>query len=355
VALAPAQAVRLARTLRDLRESEWRDAELTQVQLAAAFSTESRVAPATLSSWESLTSPKTPTASRLNAYARFFATKRSLEGEPHLIAEGQLTPLEHDRFQELEDHLLGLLQDSVPERRNTFAFDEGPITIVCPVAPKEERGPLADESNANFNRLQQFGDLDALLEIWGHIRAENPDLDVRIRLPDEVVADDFSAHVVLLGGIGWNVVTRRFQAAISQVPVTQISVPDLNTGEIFTIKDQDGERSFYPEWDDPKAPGRELVEDVGLVVRLRNPFRSSRTLTICNGIHSRGVLGAVRCLTDKSVRPSNERYLTERFPDGHFAVLLRVPVLATESLSPDLQDPKVRLYEWPAAPADTRR
>ena len=234
--------------------------------------------------------------------------------------KAELTPLEHDRFQELEDHLLGLLQDSVPERRNTFAFDEGPITIVCPVAPKEERGPLADESNANFNRLQQFGDLDALLEIWrALIRAENPDLDIRIRLPDEVVADDFSAHVVLLGGIGWNVVTRRFQAAISQVPVTQISVPDLNTGEIF--KDEDGERTFYPEWDDPAASGRELIEDVGHIARLRNPFQSSRTLTICNGIHSRGVLGAVRCLTDASVRDANERYLADRFPDGRFAVL----------------------------------
>jgi hypothetical protein len=354
VALAPAEAARLARALRDLRESEWPDAELTQAQLAMAFSTESRVAPATLSSWESLTNPKTPTASRLSAYARFFSTRRSLDGEPHLIAEDRLTPPERDRYQELEEHLLGLLHDSGPERRSTFAFDEGPITIVCPVAPKEERGPLADESNANFNRLQQFGDLDALLEMWGHLRAENPDLDVRIRLPHEVIADDFQAHIVLLGGIGWNHVTRRFQAAISQVPVTQIDVPDLATGEIFAVKDEAEERSFYPEWDDPAAVGRELVEDVALIIRLRNPFRSSRTLTICNGIHSRGVLGAVRCLTDKSVRASNERYLADRFPDGHFALLLRVPVLSTESLSPDLQDARVRLYEWAAPAAATR-
>ncbi len=78
MALEPDRAIRLARTLRELRESAWPDVELTQAQLAKALSAESRVASATLSSWESLTNPKTPTASRLSAYARFFATRRSL-------------------------------------------------------------------------------------------------------------------------------------------------------------------------------------------------------------------------------------------------------------------------------------
>ncbi len=88
------------------------------------------------------------------------------------------------------------------------------------------------------------------------------------------------------------------------------------------------------------------MDDVAQIVRLRSPFQSSRTLTICNGIHSRGVLGGVRCLTDKLVREANERYLIQRFPEGHFAILVRVPVVSNASLSPDLQDPYARLYEW---------
>ena len=74
-----------------------------------------------------------------------------------------------------------------------------------------------------------------------------------------------------------------------------------------------------------------------------NPFQSSRTLTICNGIHSRGVLGAVRCLTDERVRDANERYLAERFTGGRFALLVRVPVVTNETLSPDLQNRSTRL------------
>jgi hypothetical protein len=92
---------------------------------------------------------------------------------------------------------------------------------------------------------------------------------------------------------------------------------------------------------------REQVQDVGFLARLPNPFNISRTLTICNGIHSSGVLGAVRCLTDKRVREANERYLAERFPDGRFALLLKVPIVAKKVLSPDLQNPEARLYEWP--------
>ena len=351
VALEPGRAVRLARSLRDLRESEWPGVDLTQAQLAKALSGESRVASATLSSWESLTNPKTPTPSRLSAYARFFATRRSLDGGPHLIPEKDLTPDETERYRELEAELLGLLHVNTPARRDTFAFDEGPVTIIGPEVPAEELGRMANPGNPNFNRFQRFADMDALLEVWGHVRVANPSLTCHIRLPSEVVADDLSGHVILLGGIGWNRVTRRIQTEISQVPITQVRVPELETGEIFTVKDADGERSFNPEWDEPQDGDRELTEDVGHIARLRNPFQSSRTLTICNGIHSRGVLGAVRCLTDERVRDANERYLAERFPEGRFALLVRVPVVANETISPDLQIPANRLYEW-VAPTD---
>jgi hypothetical protein len=351
VALETTQAIRLARTLRELRESEWPGVELTQAQLAKALSADSRVASATLSSWESLTNPKTPTASRLTSYARFFATRRSVEGkEPHLLAEKDLTADEMERFRELEAELLSMLHADTQVRRGTFAFDEGPVTIICPEVPATVLGALAEPTNPNFNKLQLLADLDALLEIWGHVRAENPQLSVRYRGPADVVADDLSGHVILLGGIGWNSVTRRFQTAISQMPITQIEVPELDTGEIFTVKDAEGERSYFPEWYGP-GDDRELIEDVGHIARLTNPFQSSRTLTICNGIHSRGVLGAVRCLTDVSVRDSNERYLAERFPTGRFALLVRVPVVTNETLSPDLQNPTTRLYEW-TAPKD---
>jgi hypothetical protein len=349
------QAVRLARALRNLRESTWPDHVLTQSQLANALSSEGRVAPATLSSWESTTNPKTPSAARISAYARFFCTQRSLDGSPHLIPEEELTPAEHDQLRRLESHLLELFNPEEIKARRSFQFDAGPVVVICPDLPENERGPLADEQDPNFTKMQYYSDLDALIELYGHLRAENPNLDVFHRLASEVESDDLSSHVILLGGIGWNEVTRRLQGAISQVPVTQIAVDDLKDGDIFCVKSIDSaERGlFYPQYED-FGDGKELTADVGYLARFRNPFKVDRTLTTCNGIFSRGVYGAVRCLTDAKVRDENEKYLADQFADGEFAVLLRVPVVGKKTLSPDLQNPDARLYEW-APKQDARR
>ena len=353
MALDSDQAARLAQRLRALREDEWADVGLTQAQLAAGFSTEDRVASATISSWESHTNPKTPTESRLRAYARFFATRRSLDGGPHLIKIADLTDDERIRCRALEKELLDLFQSRGPGARSTFTFDEGPVTVICPEAPKSLRGKLADEDDPNFTKLQQYIDLDALIEIFGHLRAYNPTLDVFHRLAGEVVADDLSTHVIVLGGIAWNKVTRRFQEVVRQVPISQIVVDDLESGEIFEVEGDETKR-FYPQWEDDNATGGDLVEDVGFLARLTNPFNTNRTLTFCNGIHSRGVLGAVRCLTDRRVRDANEQYIADRFPGGQFAMLLRVPVVADKTISPDLQNKSVRLHEWPPPPGAAR-
>ena len=369
----PENEAGLADRLKELREHSFDPAPvLTQHQLGTVF----KVSGATISAWESATNPKKPTSKRLEAYARFFATRRSLDDKPHLLLQADLTAEEREVYEELEEELLGLLNRADPTVAilaaaaavapaavadassvgHTFAFHEGPVTVICPEAPGEARGPLAREKAPNFAKVQQYGDLDALVEMYGHLRAANPTLDVFHRHAGEVTADDLSTHIILIGGIGWNQVTKRVQDAIRQVPVTQIVVDEYADGDIFEIAtSKDGKsptRRFYPEWEDDDEGNRDLVEDVALVVRLPNPFNSRRTLTICNGVHSRGVYGAVRSLTDRRVRAANEQYLADRFPGGRFALLLRVPVVANETMSPDLQNPTARLYEWPPLPGE---
>ena len=345
--LDPTHTPTLAHALRYLRESTWPNRPLTQAQLAEALSTDGEhVRSGTLSFWESTTNPKTPPAGIIHKYARLFSTERSVEGAPHLVPEKQLTPDELKQLQELESQLMDLHQSGVRKARRSLQFNAGPVHVICPEAPPDVRGPLADVRNSNFTKLRQYGDLDALIELYGHVRAENPNLDVFHKLASEVDRDDLPRHVILLGGIGWNDLTLRFQRALSEVPIAQVAVPDLKDGDIFRVNTSEGVEDFYPEYEDLGEGRRELIADVGYIVRLRNPFKVSRTLTMCSGIFSRGVYGAVRCLTDKNVRDENENYLTHRFPAGEFAMLVRVPVVANETLSPDLQNPEARLYEW---------
>jgi transcriptional regulator with XRE-family HTH domain len=345
VAIVRSQAVKLARALRDLRESA--NGKLTQAQLATAFgmSAEGGVAAATLSSWESTTNPKTPSKARLRDYALFFCSPRSLEGQPHLLSVDELSDEERRRFEELESKLIELSSSEEHGIRHGFRFKAGPIVVVCATLPEEDQGRLANEDDPNFNRLQQYGDVDALIELYGHLRAENPTLDVFHRIADDVVSDDLSSHLVLLGGVTWNRVTRRIQSALSRIPIEQIEVDDFKTGEIFRVRTAKLEEEFRPEYQDFDGE-REQIADVGYIVRRRSPYQTDRTLTICNGVHSRGVFGAVRCLTDKRVRDENERYLADRFPNGEFAMLVRVPLVANETISPDLRNPDTRLFEW---------
>jgi hypothetical protein len=349
---APPALLELALQLRFLRMEHWPDSKLTQATLAKALGENVKLSPATVASWESRTAPKLPPRERVVAYAQFFATRRSLEPEPALVPVDRFTPDEQAAHQALLDKLLQLHSaargGAVPEepivaRRSWHFADSGPLTLVCARLPAEEAGNLATPSNPNYTQLAGFGDLDAMVELHGHLRAENAGMGVFYKSAPDVKADDLSGHVVIIGGIAWNDVMRRL-IDLSQLPVRQGEEPGLTTGDIFLTQADKGPQKYLPQWS-PKTGA--LMEDVGLLVRMPNPLNSNRTLTMCNGIHSRGVLGAARTLTDARLRESNEQYIARNFPENQFGILMRVQVIEGETLTPDFHTGGTVLYQWP--------
>ena len=349
---APPAARQLAQRLRQLRQQHWPDARLTQEKLAAAFSAEEPLASVTVSSWESLSSPKSPPRHRILAYARFFATARSVETEPRLLPLGELTPDEQAAYKKLETELLRLRgmasgdEEEVAFHSSWRFNDTGRVTFVCAELPDDQKGPLANPSNPNFTELQAFADLDSLMELHGHIRAENPLMTVQFRIPSEVVTDDLTGHLILIGGVVWNEITETV-SQLAGLPVRQVVDPKLRSGDPFSVADVVGQdREFWPKWAD--HDGEILAEDVGLLARVPNPLNPSRTLTICNGIHSRGVYGAVRSLTDASLRDANERYISVNFGNSEsFVILMSVKVIRHRAMTPAFSSDGVVLYQWP--------
>jgi hypothetical protein len=349
---APPAARQLAQRLRQLRQQHWPDARLTQEKLAAAFSAEEPLASVTVSSWESLSSPKSPPRHRILAYARFFATPRSVETEPRLLPLGELIPDEQAAYKKLETELLRLRgmasgdEEEVAFHSSWRFNDTGRVTFVCAELPDDQKGPLANPSNPNFTELQAFADLDSLMELHGHIRAENPLMTVQFRIPSEVVTDDLTGHLILIGGVVWNEITETV-SQLAGLPVRQVVDPKLRSGDPFIVADVAGkDREFWPKWADHE--GEILAEDVGLLARVPNPLNPSRTLTICNGIHSRGVYGAVRSLTDASLRDANERYISVNFGNSEsFVILMSVKVIRNRAMTPAFGSEGVVLYQWP--------
>ena len=345
-------ALQLARRLRQLRQ-RWPEARLTQDKLAAAFSVEENLAAATVSSWESLKSPKLPPQHRLQAYARFFATPRSVEEEPKLFPLDELTQDEKREYEKLEAELLRLRRAAsgeTPAEEPTFNRswlfpDADQLTFICAQLPSGQTGPLGDPSNPNYTELQAYADIDALMELHGHIRAENPAMTVHFRTPPDVEPDELTGHLIVLGGVAWNEITGRL-SKMAKLPVRQVADPELDSGEIFVAEVDGEEHQFWPQWADEDKTV--LAEDVGLLARVPNPLNASRTLTICNGIHSRGVYGAVRTLTDAQLRAGNERYISTNFGDAKsFAILMSVQVIKNKAMTPDFNSRGVVLYQWP--------
>jgi transcriptional regulator with XRE-family HTH domain len=347
---APAKESVLGRRLRELRETEYR--RLTQEEVAQALGQPESLSVATISMWEG--SGRIPPTARLSVYARLFCTPRSFAGQnPHLLEVDDLTVDERARMQALERELLSLretaLADAGQEDWSIWSFPDGrPITLVCTELPEKARPEYANPGHRDYVRAYSWADVDALIELHGHIRAENPTSSVQIKGGTERDLSYMQGHVVLIGGVAWNKATSFFSAQLD-LPVRQLASKD----HIFVAEDGEA-HEFGPVWGDDEpgatqAPAelRVPVEDVGLFVRTANPQAPQCTLSICNGVTTRGVLGAVLAFTAPTLRERNERHVASRFGRGAtFCMLMRVPIFNSDPVIPDLTDESTVLYEW---------
>src|ERR687884_833825 len=145
----------LAQRLRELR-TQWPPMVVTQRQLADALG----VSVPLISSWESTTTPAVPSEGWLQAYARFFASQRSMEGQrPRLLELRELTDEEEQARRALVDELVELREAAarpVSERAQTGAlggrfyyFPDGqPVRIIYTKLPDHEliRRPPSSEA-----------------------------------------------------------------------------------------------------------------------------------------------------------------------------------------------------------------
>jgi hypothetical protein len=348
-------AVALAIRLRRLREEGLGGKRVTQKALGAAIDASGPL----ISSWESKKDPTAPPRSRLDAYATFFATDRSVaQTSFRVLPASQLTDKERTRRDELLQELTSLwdkVKGQQPDLEAVDVFTHGhwhfppneDITIVCSTLPPDYREPMpyTDPNAPDYVESYKYADLDALIELFGHLRVANPSSEVRIRNGNELKEDDYTTHLVVLGGVDWNPVTaelmRRFK-----VPVRQTEREDETVAGGFVVDDDERISPLLRTED-----GREvLVEDVAHFFRARSPFNDKRTVTVCNGMYARGVYGVVRALTDKRFRDRNESYLRKRFDgDRPFSIVSRVKVVFGKTVTPDWNDGKDVLHEWQAA------
>jgi len=344
----------LAERLRGLREQE----HLTQKQLARVLGGSDTA----VSLWEKPGSGRLPPPPRLAAYARLFCTSQSFaSGAPRLFRDDELTEQERERRTELYDELLALRERaqstgtaagaselaSAGQRSSIWHFLDGTaVSIVDSEAP--DAPPYAHPSHQHYSQYARFADLDALIEVFAQVKADNPVSMIRFLSPGELTQDFALNHLVIVGGAAWREVSKAtpwFAHNIDIVLPTALPTTQ-ETGETYIFECRVGEekRKFSS-----LLIGEVLTQDVGLIARVPHPIIPEKTITVLSGITSRGVHGAALCFTDSHVRDDNERYLQETFGDtGAFCVVMNIPVANNTALPTNLWRDSVRLYEWSA-------
>lgn len=342
------QRTELSRRLRQLREEHWPDRSVRQGDLAKALG----VSTPLISSWESQS--KTPPVSRLVGYATFFATPRSLDHNPPKLLRDLTKPEKEAKDALLREltQLRNLARTPVSATamsRGVWHFpDDADITIVCARLPREMRAGMeyADTDSPDFSVLYTYSDPDALIELFGHLRAVNPTKNVSFRRADELVPDDLKNHLVVLGGVDWNELTRDALERM-EIPVNQIArETDDEVGGFEVV--EGGERHEFRATVYKIGDRTVLTEDVCHFYRSVSPYDKERTITFCNGVYSRGVLGAVRALTDINVRDKNESYIAENLGSTDtFSILAAVIILKGNIVvTPDWTADQCRLHVW---------
>jgi hypothetical protein len=342
-------AYRLADRLRELREGT--SVRLTQGDLGKALGGgHDQLSPTTISMWENPASGRIVPRSRLEAYARLFCTPRSFEsGEVHMVEVADLTAAEHARLKELRLELLGLRDSAVAKvegpssekPQSMWHFPDGSrITLVCYRMPPDRRPQSADPAELDYVRFSDLADLDSLIEIYGAVRAYNPRSRIVIRAAQDLDQRDVANHLVLIGGRTWKAVAP-WLSGIFPIP---IELEDPADRGAIVVRDSDGGELEFKY----TLVGGHCVEDVGLFARGENPSAPRRTLTICSGITTRGVRGAARCFIDWEMQERNYQYLrSPQFSHGStYCIVMRVPVVNNDPLTPDLSKEENRLFEW---------
>jgi len=241
--------------------------------------------------------------------------------------------------------------DSISEAADEYdiwRFPENePVIITCGQIPDitSSHVSAADPRDPDYVELLKYADPDALVHLFGHIRALNPAHDVKYLTADDMQPADYSSHLVVVGGSDFNLLTRDMFSTL-QLPVKM----PLRSPEAewlgFEVVDGDEIRRFAPILDD--AYGSQILhEDVVLFFRGVNPVDRRRTITICAGLYARGTLAAAQCLTDPLVGPANQAYLRTKVGDNrHFGFIARAFVINGTVALPDLTIPGLCLYEW---------
>lgn len=182
-----------------------------------------------------------------------------------------------------------------------FPRETSTIWVVCPQI--HEPGEFADRSSPDYTYLDNLGDTDALLEVMVFLSQYYPNATIERFSSEDLPKGHTSSNLVVIGGPGSteisNEICREMMSAMrsfvayssdcEQMTVTRAAGETVELRAKYRTNGQSA---------DHKTP-LGLRTDWGYFARFKNPLNENASVVLINGIHTAGVLGAVRAFSER--------------------------------------------------------
>ena len=235
------------------------------------------------------------------------------------------------RLKELAQHrfLFGNIED-ISIAKGTWSFSEYDniehINVIAASSATESQ--FRDIASSNYIYLDNLSDKDTILELSILLSKIYPSMTLRFYCSDNVPPVCLEDHLILVGGIGTaevdnNIIAKQFFKHLG----IQLIYPNENT------------ISFAGEEYKTEISSGIISRDYGFFGRLPNPLNRKRRIFCIQGIHTFGVLGAMRCFSLHPDAQGNHRLVNAYFDSkDYFAALFPVDILQGQVIVPKINN-----------------
>jgi hypothetical protein len=211
-----------------------------------------------------------------------------------------------------------------------FPRETSTIWVVCPQIA--EPGEFADRSSADYTYLDNLGDTDALVEVMVFLSQYYPNATIERFSSDDLPEGHTSSNLVVIGGPGSTEIRNEICRDMMSGMRSHVAYSsDCEQMKVTSVVGETIELSAEYR-DNGEGGGRQtslgLRTDWGYFSRFNNPLNENATVVLINGIHTAGVLGAVRVFSERREALRNfDTVLASGIATTSFECYFEVPVL----------------------------
>lgn len=211
-----------------------------------------------------------------------------------------------------------------------FPTDVGTIHLVAPV--ETEKPEFASTESRNYIFLNNLQDIDSVLEVSNFLNRTYRNTKICM-----YASDEFSKHtdenLVIIGGPGEDGDGNAICAEIMELM-------DVKINYCFDEEDEtmiyDG-KTFTAEY-----KGGKITKDYGYFARFPNPLNPRASVILIHGIHTFGVLGAAKVLSDIPAAQGNIRKILKKLnlddiKEASFECFFPVNVFKQTVMCPEIE------------------